>query len=221
MDATADTTDAQSNIFETPAVGPEPDPTADEAAAFEEAVMSDDARRARWQSRRPRILHLPEGVAHVKGERDPNTGLMPVELVPLFDVGTRIVVDCTTKLLRPVGVVGGEPVWPWLETIVGKVRSIDDETGLVTVYDEESDPRCPKVRYVSFRDGLHDFRLAPERGNPFNAEKVKPVRPPPAPGEVRRGRGRPKGSKNRPKEEIQAEREAYKKMREERKKGKR
>lgn len=220
-----DTTTEQPEILETPAVGPEPE--LDETAeALADAHLSDDARRLRWQSRRPRILHLQSGVVQHFGDRDPVTGLLPMEKLPLFDVGDRIVVDVCTKLLRPWTNNHGELVYPWLHTIVGKVRSIDDDTGLVTMYDEESDMRNPTVRYVNYKDDLHDFRLCqvagmPIKGNPFNAEKIKPVRPPPAPGEERRGRGRPKGSKNRPKEEIVAEREAYKKLKEERKKGKR
>lgn len=211
----------QPEILETPAVGPEPE--VDETAeALKDAHLSDDARRMRWQSRRPPILHLKSGVVQHFDERDPVTKLLPVEKLPLFDVGDRIVVDVCTKLLRPWLNKYGEVVYPWLHTIVGKVRSIDDETGLVTMYDEDSDMRAPTVRYVNFKDDLHDFRLAPAKGNPFNVvAAAKPIKPPPAPGEVRRGRGRPKGSKNRSKEEIQAEREAYKKMREERKKGKR
>lgn len=152
--------------------------------------LPDDARLARWQSRRPSIEHLEAGVVFPPGE---GTAL------PVFDVGDRIVVDCRTTLLRSN---------PWLETIVGRVRTIDDDTGLVSLFDEESDSRNPTVRWVSFRDPMFDVRLAPAKGNPFNAERIKATRPPPAPGEVRRGRGRPKGSKNRPKDVIKAEKEA-------------
>lgn len=218
----ADTTDTPQEIPEVQAVRTEPEVEVPEGDGLdaEEAQLSDDARRARWQSRRPRILHLKEGVAKVLSDPD-EKGLRHMEAVPLFDVGDRVVVDRCTRLLRPWTNAEGVQVWPWLETIVGKVRSIDDETGLVTILSEEGDPRNPPVRYTNYKDDLHDFRLAPARGNPFAAPAVKPVKPPPAPGEVRRGRGRPKGSKNRPKEEIRAEREAYKKLKEERKKGKR
>jgi len=99
---------------------------------------------------------------------------------------------------------------PWLYTLVGKVRSIDDDTGLVTLWDEDSDQRNPMCRYVSFKSSLCIFKLAPVRGNPFDAAKIARVLPPRVPGEKKRGRGRPKGSKNRPKEVIQAERAARK-----------
>lgn len=152
-------------------------------------MLSHEVRFARWQARRPVIDHLKSGTVV-----DPKDG----SVWPLFNEGDRIVVDRRTTLLRGI---------PWLETIVGKVRSINDDTGLVTMWDEDSDPRNPPVRYVNFRDPFHDFRLAPPTGNPFEPppppKKEKPQRDPGKPG-----RGRPKGSKNRPKEVIQAEREA-------------
>lgn len=187
---------------------PEVDP-AEQGVDPEFAELGDDARRARWQSRRPRILHLKEAVTRIPGE-----GGEPDELLPLFDVGDRIVVDRCTSLLR------GDP---WLETIVGRVRSIDDETGLVTMFDEAGDPRMMLVRYTNFKDVLHDFRLAPARGNPFTVSAVRQAaKPEPKPGDPpKRGRGRPKGSKNRAKDAIEAERAAYRKLKEERKKGKR
>lgn len=225
-----DATNEQPEILETPAVGTEPEqPELDEdAKTLEDAHLSETDRRLRWQARRPRILHLEEGVARTLGDPD-ERGFRRTELVPLFDVGDRIVVDCCTKLLRPWTNDHGVTVYPWLQTLVGKVRSIDDETGVVSLYDEESDPRNPMVRWVSFRDGLHDFRLAPARGNPFNvilakqAERAAKIAAaaadPNAP--KKRGRGRPKGSRNRSKEEIAAEREAYRKAREERRRGSR
>lgn len=159
--------------------------------------MSREAMRARWQARRPNIDHLKSGIV-AEGDL----------VLPVFDVGERIVVDVRTRFL------GGDP---WLHTLVGKVRSIDDETGLVSLLDEESDPRSPMVRWVSFKDELHDFRLAPLRGDPFAVSAVRAPKQVAAPVEGKRGRGRPAGSRNRSKEEIQAEREAYRKMREEKK----
>lgn len=191
----ADTTKAHEDIDEMVMQAIEADdtagPTEDAGTALlGDEHLPDDARLARWQSRRPAIQHLEPGVVFPPGE---STAL------PLFDVGDRVVVDCRTTLLR------GNP---WLETIVGRVRSIDDDTAVVSLYDEDTDARNPTVRWVSFRDPMFDLRLAPAKGNPFNAERVRAVKPPPAPGEVRRGRGRPKGSKNRPKDVIKAEKEA-------------
>jgi hypothetical protein len=154
-------------------------------------MLSHEVRFARWQARRPPIDHLKTGIAV-----NPADGMV----VPLFVEGDRIVVDRRTTLLKGT---------PWLETIVGKVRNIDDDTGLVTMWDEDGDPRSPPVRYVNYKDAFHDFRLAPVKGNPF--EPPPPPRqqkPPRDPGKP--GRGRPKGSKNRPKEVIQAEKQARK-----------
>ena len=205
-----DTTDENSETHEEETVGPNRPPRAppspesdvDEEEAFDlndEATQSDSSRRARWQSRRPRIDHLKDGVTRLEDEDGTLTFL------PLFDIGDRIVVDVRTSLLT------GDP---WLHTIVGKVRSINDDTGLVTLGDEDGDSRLLTTRYVSIKDPLSTFKIAPLKGDPFNAERIKAVKPPPAPGEVRRGRGRPAGSKNRSKEEIKAEREAYKAARE-------
>ena len=153
--------------------------------------LSHEQRFARWQAKRPNIDHLPTGIAV-----DPSDG----SCVPLFDVGDRIVVDRRTTLLRGT---------PWLETIVGKVRSIDDDSGLVTMWDEEGDARNPPCKYVNFKDALHIFKLAPAKGDPFvPPPPPKQPKPQKQPGE--KHRGRPKGSKNRPKDVIQAEREARK-----------
>jgi hypothetical protein len=55
-------------------------------------------------------------------------------------------------------------------------------------------------------------KLAPKKGNPFKVPKVEKIAStataiPLAPGEKKK-RGRPKGSKNRPRDEVRAEREA-------------
>lgn len=164
----------------------------------EEAAADDNVRKARWLARRPPIEHLKDAVVRTKlaGNED--------VVVPLFDVGDRIVVDCRTTWLK------GEP---WLYTVVGRVRSIDDDTGIVTLFDEESDPRLPQVRFVSFKDNLHILKLAPARGNPFDVSKIAKVMKQVVAeqnGEKKRGRGRPKGTLNRPKEVIAAEKEARK-----------
>jgi hypothetical protein len=207
----ADTFTEQAPESETVTSEPEevtPEET-EEATAKVVANMSGEAMRARWQARRPSIAHLKPAVVSQPGELNPATGLMAMLTLPLFDVGDRIVVDVRTHFLT------GDP---WLHTLVGKVRSIDDDTGVVSLWDEESDIRCPMVRWVSFMDALCEFRLAPAKGDPFAVSAVRAAaKPAPVPGEEKRGRGRPKGSLNRSKEEIAAEREAYRKMREEKK----
>lgn len=189
----------------------------DDDSLNEDLFLSDDARRSRWQSRKPSAEHLKVGTVSTVIDAQPAD-------LPLFTVGDRIVVECRTRFLKRADT--GELCW--LETLVGKVRSIDDDTGAVSLFDEESDPRSPVVRHVSLKDpAAYSFFLAPARGNPFTATAVrqaaKPVVPPVVIDGVeqpKRGRGRPPGSKNRPKEVIKAEREAYKAAKAE-KKGKR
>lgn len=160
-----------------------------------EDLLSREQRFQKWQSQRPPIGHLPEAI-HV-----PSDGSDPV---PLFDVGDRIVVDCLTDLLDGL---------PWLQTVVGKVRSIDDTSGLVSVYDESTDARNPMVKWVSFKSNMFTLKLAPAHGNPFEPP-VPDRQPKPQPAEGKRSKGRPKGSLNRSKAVVKAEKEARKAERE-------
>ena len=157
-------------------------PAVEAEAADPDAGLSREMRHQRWQSKRPSLSHLQPGTATANGIT-----------LPLFDIGDRIVVDCSTDMLKNR---------PWLETIVGRVKDIDDETGLVSIIDEESDPRLPIVRYGRFNSDLFQFFLAPAKGNPLaapvsaraDAKEVAPLPP------GKRRRGRPKGSKNKPKD---------------------
>jgi hypothetical protein len=156
-------------------------------------ILLQEERFAKWQGRRPKIEHLLSGVIV-----DPEDG----SVVPLFDVGQRIVVDRCTPLLEGS---------PWLETMVGKVTSIDDETGLVTMLDE--DPYNQYNRYVNYKNPLHTFKLAPPSGDPFDQVAPQPQKPTKDPNK-KTGRGRPSGSKNRSKDVIKAEKEARRAERE-------
>ena len=98
--------------------------------------------------RRPDIAHLADGV--VCGT---DTGGIPI---PLFDVGSRIVVERT---------INGR----WLDTRVYRVKSIDDDTGIVRCWDEE----CNHHAVVGFKHDGQTFKLAPERGNPFTPPKER------------------------------------------------
>lgn len=104
----------------------------------------------------------------------------------------------------------------WLKTHVGVVRSLDGVTGDYWAWDEERSQAFAGNFRTSRAAGLA-LKLLPEgrlklekrkrrrrqAGAPVAAAAAAP--PPPPPGEKRR-RGRPKGSKNRPKEVIAAER---------------
>jgi hypothetical protein len=166
---------------------PVPEETDDQRTLVSLRLNPQEAERIRLL-RRPAIAHLPDATAV-----DETTG----EVVPLFDVGSRIVVDRCTKLLRGV---------PWLDTNVYIVVSINSANGLVTAREEV----FANVHHLSFKDPHQIFKLAPKSGNPFTAAAVA-VAKREAAGVVKKvGRGRPKGSKNRPKDVIKAEKAAYK-----------
>lgn len=193
----------QAGVFTSPPPPPEP---GDDDFAYHSG-LSPEQKEQRRLSRKPRVDHLADGVHRSNGLT-----------VALFDVGDRIVVERRTDLLEGS---------PWLDTLVGKVMSIDDDTGTVSLADEDSDPRLPVRRYASYLSHLHLFKLAPVKGDPFKApSRVRADAPPTAstakspcaasPGD-KKGKGRPKGTKNRPKEVVQAEKEQRRKEREEKK----
>lgn len=168
-----------------------------------DALLSTEELRSRREARKPVIAHLPLGTVTL------DDGL----ILPLFDVGDRIVAERQASCL-----VGN----PWLDTRVYIVRSIDDEAGYVDCYEEEAMSRS----VIGFRHPHTNIRLAPRRGNPFavNAAKRELKREAlqknrgvkkDAGGTVvdsskPRGRGRPKGVKNRDKETIKADKQAKK-----------
>lgn len=172
-------------------------PTSDEDEEMAGAGLTPEQRNARRLARKPSIDHLPPGVASVPGALDPATGLMKAELFALFDVGDRIVVERYISWALD----------QWLDTKVYRVTSIDDETGHVRCIDEEYNHHAT----VGFKHPGQTFKLAPKKGNPFTAPKVKNAgaeRSDPS-GQPKK-RGRPKGSKNRPKDVIKQERQAKK-----------
>lgn len=198
---------------------PELEPIEEEELDLNLSPEQADERRL---ARRPNIEHLQDGVARLTDGR----------VIALFDVGDRIVVD---RML----------LWDpkkWLDTRVYEVREIDDDTGLIRAWDVVAEHNS----FLSFTHPTSTVKLAPARGNPFRAppgwqraQNIHPVEDketiqtdapiiPVSTVEqpVKRGRGRPKGSKNRPKDEIQAdkarllaERRAKREAREKRRRG--
>lgn len=163
--------------------------------AYESYFMTPEQREQRRLARKPPIDHLPDGVATL----DDGT------VLPLFGVGDRIVAERRTSFLAGT---------PWLDTRVYVVRSIDHEKGEVRCTDEE----MGHYACVGFRHPFTRIKLAPRKGDPFRVPRRREKRgeePPPGPGERKR-RGRPKGSKNRPKEVIEAEKRAKRAKREKR-----
>jgi hypothetical protein len=180
--------------------------TADDDVIDPDATLSPEEREQKRLSRKPVIDHLSDGVALL----DDGT------VLPLFDAGDRIVAERHTNCLTGS---------PWLDTRVYVVRSIDDELGIVHCTDEE----MRHYACIGFRNPWTRIKLAPRRGNPFSVSRVEKERlkeqekekkkgqvAAPADGEKKK-RGRPKGSKNRSKDVIEAEKSAKKAMKKQKK----
>lgn len=195
---------------------------AEKARIMADNLMSDEARYARWQGRRPPVSHLQPAVVWPPGE---------TEAVPLFDVGSRVVVEMRTRLFSPAP----DPTdperavrYPWLRTKVIRVDRIDDETGKCQGINEDhgmatrreyfryNDPECCAV-FLAPPVGTDPFDVSAILAERREQERKKAQLAAGLPGAPKkRGRGRPKGSLNRPKEVIQAEKEAHRKSVEER-----
>lgn len=143
----------------------------------------------------PNIDHLPLGLSGMGR--------------PLFFPGDRIVAQRRASLLE------GNP---WLDTRVYIVKAIDTVSGLVYCTDEEVN--CSAT--ICYNSPTTEIRLAPAKGDPFKAPKKAKNIPVPQEGvtpsqDGKKKRGRPKGSKNRPKAVVAAERRAKKQAKAERK----
>jgi hypothetical protein len=157
---------------------------------MEEATLPDNVREQRRLARRPSIEHLENGTVTLED------GL----ILPLFAAGDRIVVE---RFLS----------WSlnyWLDTKIYRVREIDDDTGVVKCIDEEHGT----LANIGFKHPGQNVKLVPGRGDPFNPAKARKELAAKQKAqfnkengivEKKRGRGRPAGSKNRPKEVIRAE----------------
>lgn len=163
-----------------------------ESALSPEAKAIADAMAPPAEVRKPDISKL-----------FPASELVDGELLPLFGVGDRIVIERHAHSL---------PGNPWLDTQTYVVQSIDDETGVLRLWNPDLH-QFAMGNYITGPARGDDYRLAGDRRNPVGKRKrgrprKHPVQPvaqegtEPAP---KRGRGRPKGVKNRPKEVIAAE----------------
>jgi len=161
----------------------EPDPPVDPDNDLAAALAPPTAKN------KPDISRLPDAVLEGK---------------PIFARGDRIVIE------RYNGILGGNP---YLDTKTYLVNSVDLETGRVTLFDETLLQHATdnwkgglaRGQLYKFAHGLN-VSTKRKRGRP----RKNPVAPPAAaapPGEKKK-RGRPKGSKNRPREEVKADRVA-------------
>lgn len=145
-----------------------------------------------------------------KPVQKPNISRLPDAMgedgTPLFRAGDKIVIERYSSMLQ------GNP---YLDTRTFRVKSVDMETGLVRLYDEY----LVQNAYDNWKFGLSAGQVYKFAGKtPINTKK-KRGRPKKeqaegateaAPPGEKRGRGRPKGSKNRPREEILAAKAAKK-----------
>lgn len=169
-------------------VGDQVEPFDEEKETLEGFALTPEQRETRRLQKQPRIDHLKDATVQAPDGT----------VLPLFNVGDKVVVERYSELLN---------THPWLDTRVLEVISIDDESGRVTCFD-------PDVKHRVFVGVNHPFtriKLPPRRGNPLKApdNAAKAGQPKPGKGgtvtDVGAGKGRPKGTKNRPKEVIAAE----------------
>lgn len=122
--------------------------SSDEDPGVDES-LSDSEREAKRLAKKPPVDHLDSGVAELEDGT----------VVPLFDVGARIVVERYSFYLR------GRP---WLDTRVYIVKEIDDDRGQLVCTDEELNHHA----IVGFKAPLAKVYLAPPSGNPFSVSNV-------------------------------------------------
>lgn len=176
------------------AQGEEASPHVDEPVEIDvdaaaDTVSGDQLRRLTSPAtvNRPDISRLPDALERGR---------------PVFKAGDKIVIERYATILE------GRP---YLDTRTYRVMELDDVSGRMRLYDEAL---C-QFAADNWRAGAsvgNVYKLAmgvvvgtkKRRGRP----RKSPIEAPPAPTttpEVKRSRGRPKGSKNRTKEEIRAE----------------
>lgn len=108
-----------------------------------QAVLTPEEREKRRMARKPDVSHLKPAV--VDGQL-------------LVSVGDRVVVE------RMVSWEEGR----WLDTMVYTVRSVNKETGILGVWDEERGHRG----YVSFKSPHQQLFLVPSKGSVFKKKRV-------------------------------------------------
>lgn len=167
----------------------EPAPSMD--ADLADALLAPEAREKVRLERKPKIDHLQDGTI-----QDADDG----SVLPLFNVGDRIVVE------RHVSLEGQANIW--LDTEIYEVIEINDVTQVAKAQHEE----LRRISHIGFGPQHAKFckiKLAPKRGNPFNAVQVAIAKKKEVAGDVGKvkKRGRKPGTKNRPKDVVKAEQE--------------
>lgn len=195
MDETNPLTDQVNALVASASALPPPALPADADEDWGLAGRDPDAAWADRNARKPNISHLKPALVVVDGAP-----------LPLFNIGDKIVIERYASVLA---------ARPWLDTLTYTVESIDDETGVVGLWNEDLKQHALGNYITGPKKGdVYCLAIAKEtigkkkRGRP----RVRPLPPEGEPKPVRKGkRGRPPGSKNRPKDVIAAERAAKEK----------
>ena len=157
--------------------------------AAADTVSGDQLRRLSASStvNRPDISRLPDALERGR---------------PVFKAGDKIVIE------RYATILAGRP---YLDTRTYRVIEMDDTTGRMRLYDEAlCQFASDNWRTGSTAGSVYKLAMGvvvgtkKRRGRPRKAPVEAPPQAVPSP-EVKRSRGRPKGSKNRSKDEIRAE----------------
>ena len=164
-------------------------------------VQAMSAKEAHRLATRPNIDDMVDAV--VKDELG--------RLVLLVRPGEKLIVERFATIL---------PNNPWLDTKTYTVQSVDEATGRVHLWDDELQ-RTALTDYINGTKAGYRFKL-PVKGQKISSKrkrgrpkKIVVAKPQPVDAQpvavnpdgtpVKRGRGRPKGAKNRDKETIAAE----------------
>lgn len=172
-------------------------PAVEETSDFTFAYLAkqEAKERARLASR-PNLDALPDAV--VKDDMG--------RMILLTRPGERLIVERFATVL---------PGRPWLDTKAYTVTSIDEVSGVVHLWDDA----LQRQAMTNYIDAIrHGYRLKlttrgmnissqRKRGRPKKMQTAAPVQQATAP-EEKRGRGRPKGSKNRDADVRMAEKKA-------------
>ena len=180
---------------------PPPEETPTERESITSLLASEARERARLASK-PVLDLLEDAVELDEGG------------IPIFTVapGDKVVVERYATILRGS---------PWLDTKVYTVESIDGVTGTLRLWDDEE--KChAATNYITGLAAGFKFKVPPAKGGmpssqrrrgrprklpqPGAPEQDRPLGPDGEP--VKRGRGRPPGTKNRPREVVAAEKKA-------------
>jgi hypothetical protein len=173
--------------------------SSDDTESPNEYAVAMSAKEAHRLATRPNIDDMVDAVAKDDLGRP----------ILLAKPGEKLIVERFATILR------GRP---WLDTKTYTIQSIDEATGKVHLWDDELQ-RTALTDYIGGTAAGYRFKLpikgraissARKRGRPKKVVPVtqQPVVQPQEQGEVKRGRGRPKGVKNRDKETIAAEKKA-------------